>query len=151
MLVEISDLRVQLTQEDLACRELRQNLEVVRSALARQGAERPAGSPLQPPPPQEDRAPPAGVADLRNTAAQLTLLLESSRQLVVAISESYLGHHPDLFGVARAWDRKQVQPLGGVPLGLAFVAWIVLGFFALVLLFFLNVRIKSLGRSLRHS
>ncbi len=151
MLVEISDLRVQLTQEDLACRELRQNLEVVRSALARQGAERPAGPPLQPPPPQEDRATPAGVADLGSATAQLTLLLESSRQLVVAISESYLGHHPDLFGVARAWDRKQVQPLGGVPLGLAFVAWIVLGFFALVLLFFLNVRIKSLGRSLRHS
>jgi len=71
--------------------------------------------------------------------------------LVVAISESYLGHHPELFGVARGGERKQVQPLGGVSLGLAFVAWIVLGFFALVSLLFLNVRIKSLGRSLRQS
>ena len=151
MLVEISDLRLQLTQDELSCRELRQNLEIVRSTLARLGADRPVGSPLQPPPPQEDRATPAGVADLRNTAAQLTLLLESSRQLVVAISESYLGHHPELFGVARSGERKQVQPLGGVSLGLAFVAWIVLGFFALVSLLFLNVRIKSLGRSLRQS
>ena len=151
MLVEIGDLRAQLTQDELSCRELRQNLEIVRSALTRLGAERPAGSPLQPPPPQEDRVTPAGVADLRNTAAQLTLLLESSRQLVVAISESYLGHHPELFGVARGWERKQVQPLGGVSLGLAFVAWIVLGFFALVSLLFVNVRVKSLGRSLRQS
>jgi len=151
MLVEISDLRLQLTQDELSCRELRQNLEIVRSTLTRLGAERPVGSPLQPPPPMEDRATPAGVADLRNTAAQLTLLLESSRQLVVAISESYLGHHPELFSVARGWERKQIQPLGGGSLGLAFVAWMILGVSALVLLLILNVRIKSLGRSLRQS
>ena len=151
MLVEISDLRLQLTQDELSCRELRQNLEIVRSTLARLGAERPVGSPLQPPPPQGDRATPAGVADLQNTATQLTLLLESSRQLVIAISESYLGHHPELFGVARGWERKQIQPLGGVSLGLAFVAWMILGVSALVLLLILNVRIKSLGRSLRQS
>ena len=151
MLVEIGDLRLQLTQDELSCRELRQDLEIVRSTLARLGADRPVGSPLQPPPPQEDRATPVGVADLRNTAAQLTLLLESSRQLVVAISESYLGHHPELFGVARGWEQKQVQPLSGVALGLAFVAWIILGVFALVSLLLLNHRIKSLGRSMRHS
>ena len=151
MLVEIGDLRLQLTQDELSCRELRQNLEIVRSTLTRLGAERPAGSPLQPPPPQEDRATPAGVADLGSATAQLTLLLESSRQLVVAISESYLGHHPELFGVARGWERKQVQPLSGVALGLAFVAWIILGVFALVSLLLLNHRIKSLGRSMRHS
>jgi hypothetical protein len=151
MLEEIEKGRIQATQDELSCQELRQNLEMVRSALARQGAERPAGSPLQPPPPQEDRATSGIAASLRDSAAQLGLLLDSSRQLVIAISESYLGHHPDLFSVTRGWELKKVQPLSRVALILALVAWVVLGFFSLLMLLFIKHRIGSLSRSARQS
>lgn len=151
MLEEIEKGRIQATQDELSCQELRQNLEMVRSSLARQGAERPAGSPLQPPPPQEDRATLGIAASLRDSAAQLGLLLDSSRQLVIAISESYLGHHPDLFSVTRGWELKKVQPLSRVALILALVAWVVLGFFSLLMLLFIKHRIVSLSRSARQS
>ena len=151
MLEEIEKGRIQATQDELSCQELRQNLEMVRSALARQGAERPAGSPLQPPPPQEDRATSGIAASLRDSAAQLGLLLDSSRRLVIGISESYLGQHPDLFRVTRGWELKKVQPLSRVALILALVAWVVLGFLSLLMLLFIKHRIVSLSRSARQS
>ena len=151
MLEEIEKARIADTQDELSCDELRQNLEIVRAALARQGAERPANSPLQPPPPKEDRADSAGAGSVRGAATQLGLLLDSSRQLVNAISESYLGHNTDLFSVAGGWEVKKIQPLSVVALVSAFVAWVVLGFFFLLVLLFINHRVVSLGRSIRPS
>jgi len=151
MLVEIESARIEVIKDELSCVELRENLGIVRSAQARQGAERPANSPLQPPPPKEDRATSAGAGSLRDAATQLGLLLDSSRQLVNAISESYLGRNKDLFSVAGRWEVKKIQPLSHVALVLAFVAWVVLGFFLLLVLWFINHRIVSLGRSIRPS
>ena len=151
MLVEIESARIEVIKDELSCVELRENLGIVRSAQARQGAERPANSPLQPPPPKEDRATSAGAGSLRDAATQLGLLLDSSRQLVNAISESYLGRNKDLFSVAGRWEVKKIQPLSHVALVLAFVAWVVLGFFLLLVLLFINHRIVSLGRSIRPS
>jgi hypothetical protein len=81
----------------------------------------------------------------------LGLLLDASRQLVNAISESYLGHNTDLFSVAGGWEVKKIQPLSVVALVSAFVAWVVLGFFFLLVLLFINHRVVSLGRSIRPS
>ena len=151
MLVEIESARIEVIKDELSCLELRENLEIVRSAQARQGAERPANSPLQPPPPKEDRATSAGAGTLRDAATQLGLLLDSSRQLVNAISESYLGHNTDLFSVVGGWEVKKIQPLSHMALVLGFVAWVVLGFFLLLVLLLINNRIVSLGRSVRPS
>jgi len=151
MLAEIEEARIEVTQAELSCQELRLNLEIVRSALAQESAERPANFPLQPPPPKEDRATSAGVGSVRDAATQLGLLLDSSRQLVNAISQSYLGHNADLFSVAGGWEVKEIQPLSRVTLVSAFVAWGVLGFFFLLGLLIINHRIVLLGRSIRPS
>jgi hypothetical protein len=92
-----------------------------------------------------------GVGSVRNAATQLGLLLDSSRQLVNAISESYLGHSADLFSVAGSWEVKEIQSLSRVTLVSAFVAWGVLGFFFLLGLLIINHRIVSIGRSIRPS
>ena len=151
MLAEIESARLQLAQDELSVVELRQNLELIRSMLARRIAERSPGAPLQPPPPQEDRTAPAAIAALQDSANQLGRLLDSSRQLVTAISEEYLGRTPELFGVARGFEVREVRPMGKVRLGLAFLAWGVLGSFAFGALLFVYHRANSLTRSVRRS
>jgi len=151
MLAEIESARLQLAQDELSVVELRQNLELIRSLLARRVAERAPGAPLQPPPPQEDRTAPAAFAALQDSANQLGRLLDSSRQLVTAISEGYLGRTPELCGVARGFEVREVRPMGKVRLGLAFLAWGILGSFALGALLLVYHRATSLGRSVRRS
>ena len=146
MLAEIEAARIRAAQDELSVSELRQNLELIRSFLGRRPAERPAGTPLQPPPPPEDRSAPSPVAALQESGAQLGRLLDSSRQLVVVISEGFIGRQPELFAVNRGLLVKEVRPMGPVRLGLAFLAWAVLGSFALAGLVLLYSRSVSLGR-----
>lgn len=151
MLAEIEAARIQVAQDELSLAELRQNLELIRSLLSRRTPERPAGSSLQPPPPQEDRASPVVAASLQEAGGQLGRLLDSSRQLVIAISEGYLGRTTELFGVARKFEVREVRPMDQVRLGLAFLAWAVLGTFGLAILLLVYHRATSLRRSIRRS
>ena len=150
-LMEIEEVRSQVTQDELSCQELRENMQTVRGTLAQQGGVRVAASILQPPPPQVDRATPSGDAFLRSAAEQLGILLDASRQMVFVISESYLGCKPELFSAVRGWELKKVQPLTGEVLVLAFVAWVVLGTFILLALLLIRIRVSSLGRNVQRS
>ena len=99
----------------------------------------------------DDVVGPSAIAALQDSAHQLGRLLDSSRQLVTAISEGYLGRTPELFGVARGFEVREVRPMGEVRLGLAFLAWGVLGSFALGAMLFFYHRATSLTRSVRRS
>lgn len=149
MLREIEGTRLQLAQEDASVMELRQNLEILRTTTARQGAERPSAAPLQPPPPQEDREDPTSSAVLQDSSAQLGRLLDSARQLLAAISQSYLGTQGQLVTVSSGLNGTQIRPLGIARLGLAFTAWTVLGTSALILLLLLHDRTRSIARSVQ--
>jgi hypothetical protein len=149
MLAEIEAARLQVARDDLSAAELRQNLETIRSLLAPRAAERPGGTPLQPPPPQEDRAGPAPIVALQETSLQLGRMLDASRQLLLAISTGYLGRQPELFTLTRGVEVDEVRPLSQARLGLAFLAWVVLGSAALGLLLFLQHRGRALARTAR--
>jgi hypothetical protein len=149
MLAEIEAARLQVARDELSAAELRQNLETIRSLLAPRAAERPGGTPLQPPPPQEDRAGPAPIVALQETSLQLGRMLDASRQLLLAISTGYLGRQPELFTLTRGVEVDEVRPLSQARLGLAFLAWVVLGSAALGLLLYLQHRGRALVRTAR--
>jgi hypothetical protein len=151
MLAEIESARIRHAQDELAVLELRQNLEMLRSAWVRPASGNPAASPLQPPPPQQDRAPSAPSAGLQDSAEQLGRLLDSARQMAAVISTGYLGRHAELYQVTRGFQVGEVRPLGLPRLGITFLAWVVLAYFALGVLLLLHHRTLSLGRSIRHS
>jgi hypothetical protein len=151
MLAEIEAARIQAAQDEISVSEIRQNLDLVRSYRARRPEDRSAGSSLQPPPPQEDRAAPSSVAALHESGVQLGRLLDSSRQLTMVISEGFIGRQPELFGITRGLLVQEFRPIGSVRLGLALLAWGVLGTFSFLALLLVYHRAVSMGRSMKKS
>jgi len=149
MVQEIEQARLALAQQSAEVSEMRQNLELVRGTALRQGTERAVAAPLQLPPPQEDLRNPALIAFPKESSAQLERIRNNASQIVALISECYLGKQTQLFNVFSEPKVVRIRNMGIARMGLAFIAWMVLGMTTLILLLMFHDRSMSLGRSMQ--
>ena len=149
MVQEIEQARLVFAQEDAAAVEMRQNLEIVRGAVSRLGTERPAVAALQPPPPQEDSEGPDSIVSLKESSAQLERIRNNATQIVATISQSYLGNEKQFFNVSSDLKAVEIRNMSIARIGLAFLAWSVLGAGVFIFLLIFHDRTQSLGRSIQ--
>ena len=149
MVQEIEQARLALAQESAAVSEMRQNLELVRGTVLRLGTERAVAAPLQLPPPQEDLRNPASIVPPKESSAQLERIRNNASQIVAIISECYLGKQTQLFNIFSEPKVVGIRNMGIARMGLAFIAWLVLGMTTLILLLMFHDRSMSLRRSMQ--
>jgi hypothetical protein len=149
MVQEIEQARLVFAQEDAAAVEMRQNLEIVRGAVSRLGTERPAVAALQPPPPQEDSEGPDSIVSLKESSAQLERIRDNATQIVATLSQSYLGNEKQFFNVSSDLKAVEIRNMSIARMGLAFLAWSVLGAGVFIFLLIFHDRTQSLGRSIQ--